>query len=138
MDTHSYPSVRVSMNSLVAVTIPGSSSDGLTLLPLSQRIHEFPSSCDHARIILGWTHTPTHSVRVSTDSLVTLTIPGSPQDGHSLLSPGSVCVSANSLVTVTIPGSSSDGHIFYPLCQSIHDRQLDTNCMHALVRVLQF
>ena len=47
----------------------------------------FYSACSsYPRIILGWTRTPTPSVRVSIDSLVTLIIPGSSRDGHTPLS----------------------------------------------------
>ena len=45
------------------------------------------SACSsYPRIILGWTHTPTPSVRVTIDSLVTLIIPGSSTEGHTTCS----------------------------------------------------
>ena len=107
MYTYPYPPVRVSRDSLVTVTIPGSSRDAHVhiLLPPCQSIPGFPSNCDYPGIIPGCTHI------------------------HILLPP--VRVSRDSLVTVTIPGSSRDAHvhILQPHCQSIPG--FPSNCAYS-------
>ena len=73
-------------DSLVTVTILGSSRDAHVhiLLPPCQSIPGFPSNCDYPGIMPGCicTHTPNPPIRVSRDSLVTVTILGSSRDAH--------------------------------------------------------
>ena len=102
--------VRVSWDSLVTVTIPGSSRDAHTYTYSypRQSIPGFPSNCDYPGIIPGCTHMhiPQPPVRVSRDSLVTVPIPGSSRDAHPHIPLPPVRVSRDSLVTVTF-GSSN-------------------------------
>ena len=85
------------------------------ILPHCQSIPGFPSNCDYPGMIPGCTHIhiPLYPpVRVSRDSLVTVTIPGSSRDAHTYTYPyPTVRVSRDSLVTVTIPGCT---HILPP------------------------
>ena len=124
MYAYSYPPVRVSRDSLVTGIIPGSSRDAHTYTypyPLRQSIPGFPSNWDHPGMHM-YTYSYPPPVRVSRDSLVTVTILGSSRDAHTYTYPyPPVRVSRDSLVTVTIPGSSRDAHvhILLPPCQSI-------------------
>ena len=76
------PPVRVSVDSLDTLNIPGSSMDAwLPTPPPRQSIRGFPGYSEHPWIIHGRLASyPPPPVRVSVDSLDTLNIPGSSMD----------------------------------------------------------
>ena len=76
------PHVRVSVDSLDTLNIPGSSMDAWLPTPPRQSIRGFPGYSEHPWIIHGHlaSYPPPPHVRVSVDSLDTLNIPGSSMD----------------------------------------------------------